>query len=193
MNDTNNLPEAVEVAPAELLHAQLLLGVATAKRRPTADAPEVLAASKALIAVCDAVRAALAQPAAAPVVERADSATPVVERSAGNVSDNAAPVAPARWYCVTNYGGATLCTGRDDAAEVAAEQDIAIPRHGPHRAVMLAEVRPARVPLTDAQIDQIKAQPGCWEHVGQRIEFRYRPFARAIEAHHGITAQGEPK
>ncbi len=113
MNDTNNLPEAVEVALAELLHAQLLLGVATAKRRPTADAPEVLAASKALIAVCDAVRAALAQPAApdrwnegfkygqwlakhsTPVVERADSATPVVERSAGNVSDNAATVAPA--------------------------------------------------------------------------------------------------
>ena len=118
-----------------------------------------------LLPAADALRAALAQqPAApdrwnegfkhgqwlakhsAPVVERADSATPVVERSAGNVSDNAAPVAPARWYCVTNYGGATLCTGRDDAAEVAAEQDIAIPRHGPHRAVMLAEVRPARVP-----------------------------------------------
>ena len=32
---------------------------------------------------------------AAPVVERADSATPVVERGAGNVSDNAATVAPA--------------------------------------------------------------------------------------------------
>ena len=32
---------------------------------------------------------------AAPVVERADSATPVVERSAGNVSDNAALAAPA--------------------------------------------------------------------------------------------------
>jgi hypothetical protein len=133
-----------------------------------ADAPD---AQRTADAIADALRAALAQPAApdrwnegfkhgqwlakhsAPVVERADSATPVVERSAGNVSDNAAPVAPARWYCVTNYGGATLCTGRDDAAEVAAEQDIAIPRHGPHRAVMLAEVRPARVPLTDAQID----------------------------------------
>lgn len=86
---------------------------------------------------------------AAPVVERADSATPVVERGAGNVSDNAATVAPARWYCVTNYGGATLCTGRDDAAEVAAEQDIAVPPHGPHRAVMLAEVPPARGPLYD--------------------------------------------
>jgi len=86
---------------------------------------------------------------AAPVVERADSATAVVERGAGNVSDNAATVAPARWYCVTNYGGATLCTGRDDAAEVAAEQDIAVPPHGPHRAVMLAEVPPARGPLYD--------------------------------------------
>lgn len=88
---------------------------------------------------------------AAPVVERADSATAVVERRAGNMSDNAAPVAHARWYCVTNYGGATLCTSRDDAAEVAAEQDIAIPRHGPHRAVMMAEVLPARVPLTNKQ------------------------------------------
>lgn len=86
---------------------------------------------------------------AAPVVERADSATPVVERGAGNLSDNAAPVAHARWYCVTNYGGATLCTSRADAAEVAAEQDIAVPPHGPHRAVMLAEVPPARGPLYD--------------------------------------------
>lgn len=86
---------------------------------------------------------------AAPVVERADSATPVVERDAGNLSDNAAPVAHARWYCVTNYGGATLCTSRADAAEVAAEQDIAVPPHGPHRAVMLAEVPPARGPLYD--------------------------------------------
>mgnify|MGYP006350519385 FL=1 len=255
MNDTNNLPEAVEVALAELLHAQLLLGVATAKRRPTADAPEVLAASKALIAVCDAVRAALAQPAApdrwnegfkhgqwlakhsAPVVERADSATPVVERSAGNVSDNAAPVAPARWYCVTNYGGATLCTGRDDAAEVAAEQDIAIPRHGPHRAVMLAEVRPARVPLTDEQAESlIENSDGRWHDGEFRIDgpdlmkllrdaaqpaparvpltgaeiasmqrsanttgvqflqpSTVRWIVRAIEAAHGITAQGEPK
>ena len=44
--------------------------------------------------VIDALRAALARPAD-PVVERADSATPVVERSAGNVSDYAATVAPA--------------------------------------------------------------------------------------------------
>ena len=174
---------------------------------------------------------------AAPVVERADSATPVVERSAGNVSDNAAPVAPARWYCVTNYGGATLCTGRDDAAEVAAEQDIAVPGHGPHRAVMLAEVRPARVPLTDEQAESlIENSDGRWHDGEFRIDgpdlmkllrdaaqpaparvplteaeiasmqrkanttgvqflqsSTVRWIVRAIEAAHGITAQGEPK
>lgn len=209
-----------------------------------------------LLPAADALRAALAQqPAApdrwnegfkhgqwlakhsAPVVERADSATPVVERSAGNVSDNAAPVAPARWYCVTNYGGATLCTGRDDAAEVAAEQDIAIPRHGPHRAVMLAEVRPARVPLTDEQAESlIENSDGRWHDGEFRIDgpdlmkllrdaaqpaparvpltgaeiasmqrsanttgvqflqpSTVRWIVRAIEAAHGITAQGEPK
>ena len=143
-----------------------------------------------LLPAADALRAALAQqPAApdrwnegfkhgqwlakhsAPVVERADSATPVVERGAGNVSDNAAPVAHARWYCVTNYGGATLCTSRADAAEVAAEQDIAVPGHGPHRAVMLAEVRPARVPLTDEQAESlIENSDGRWHDGEFRID-----------------------
>ena len=128
----------------------------------------------------------------APVVERADSATPVVERGAWDASDNAAPVAPARWYCVTNYGGATLCTGRDDAAEVAAEQDIAIPRHGPHRAVMLAEVPPARVPLTEAEIASMQRKANT-----TGVQFlqssTVRWIVRAIEAAHGITAQGELK
>lgn len=153
MNDTDELRAAAQQALVALVHH-------TEQTRPiqrTADAIEAL-------------RAALAQPAA-PVVERADSATPVVERSAGNVSDNAAPVAPARWYCVTNYGGATLCTGRDDAAEVAAEQDIAIPRHGPHRAVMLAEVRPAPVPLTDEQAESlIENSDGRWHDGEFRID-----------------------
>ena len=166
-----------------------------------------------------ALRAALAQPAApdrwnegfkhgqwlakhsAPVVERADSATPVVERDAGNLSDNAAPVAHARWYCVTNYGGATLCTSRADAAEVAAEQDIAIPRHGPHRAVMMAEVLPARVPLTDerlnaAGLDYALADSfsGKAEWVAQDIADAFKAGARAAERYYAATpAQGEPK
>lgn len=131
---------------------------------------------------------------AAPVVERADSATAVVERRAGNVSHNAAPVAHARWYCVTNYGGATLCTSRDDAAEVAAEQDIAVPRHGPHRAVMLAEVQPAQVPLHEDVLYLMadECETPAWGEWYSDLDALPR-FARAIEAHHGITAQGEPK
>ncbi len=96
MNDTDELRAAAQQALVALVHH-------TEQTRPiqrTADAIEAL-------------RAALAQPTApdrwnegfkhgqwlakhsAPVVERADSAPPVVERVAGNVSDNAAPVAPA--------------------------------------------------------------------------------------------------
>jgi hypothetical protein len=110
------------------------------------------------------------------------------------VSDNAATVAPARWYCVTNYGGATLCTGRDDAAEVAAEQDIAVPPHGPHRAVMLAEVPPARGPLYEDVLYLMadECETPAWGEWYSDLDALLR-FARAIEAHHGITAQGEPK
>lgn len=64
MSTTEALPEMIEAALAELLHAQVMLGMATARCMPTPDMPEVLAASKALTSVCDAIRAALAQPAA---------------------------------------------------------------------------------------------------------------------------------
>ena len=82
-----------------------------------------------LLPAADALRAALAQqPAApdrwnegfkhgqwlakhsAPVVERADSATPVVERGAGNLSDNAAlaaPAVPVAWHCPNDPDSAT--------------------------------------------------------------------------------------
>lgn len=182
----------------------------TAKAAATLEADAMHRAGQITLTQAKArVRAALAQPAtddrwsegfkhgqwpakhSAPVVERADSATPVVERSAGNVSDNAAPVAPARWYCVTNYGGATLCTSRADAAEVAAEQDIAIPRHGPHRAVMMAEVLPARVPLTDQQLCSMRKENLADDDAPA---WAYEKGVRDAENAHGITlAQGEPK
>lgn len=47
---------------------------------------------------------------AAPVVERADSATAVVERVPGNVSDNAAlaaPAVPVAWHCPNDPDSAT--------------------------------------------------------------------------------------
>ena len=182
----------------------------TAKAAATLEADAMHRAGQITLTQAKArVRAALAQPAtddrwsegfkhgqwlakhSAPVVERADSATPVVERGAGNVSHNAAPVAPARWYCVTNYGGATLCTSRADAAEVAAEQDIAIPRHGPHRAVMMAEVLPARVPLTDQQLCSMRKENLADDDAPA---WAYEKGVRDAENAHGITlAQGEPK
>ena len=202
MNDTDELRAAAQQA---LECLEQLQGGCTDSDDGTVEAITVWCPE-----IIDALRAALAQPAApdrwnegfkhgqwlakhsAPVVERADSATPVVERGDGNVSHNAAPVAPARWYCVTNYGGATLCTSRADAAEVAAEQDIAVPGHGPHRAVMLAEVPPARVPLTEAEIASMQRKANT-----TGVQFlqssTVRWIVRAIEAAHGITAQGEPK
>ena len=182
----------------------------TAKAAATLEADAMHRAGQITLTQAKArVRAALAQPAtddrwsegfkhgqwlakhSAPVVERADSATPVVERGAGNVSHNAAPVAPARWYCVTNYGGATLCTSRADAAEVAAEQDIAVPGHGPHRAVMLAEVLPARVPLTDQQLCSMRKENLADDDAPA---WAYEKGVRDAENAHGITlAQGEPK
>ena len=172
MNDTNNLPEAVEVALAELLHAQLLLGVATAKRRPTADAPEVLAASKALIAVCDAVRAALAQPAAPDRWNEgfkhgqwlAKHSAPVVERGAGNLSDSAAPVAhaepasepapaprlrgaeaPRRTEWGAGMMEALIALGVDETLRLYAHRD-AVPMVD---ALLPAQPAPALVPLKD--------------------------------------------
>ena len=202
MNDTDELRAAAQQA---LECLEQLQGGCTDSDDGTVEAITVWCPE-----IIDALRAALAQPAApdrwnegfkhgqwlakhsAPVVERADSATPVVERGDGNVSHNAAPMAPARWYCVTNYGGATLCTSRADAAEVAAEQDIAVPGHGPHRAVMLAEVPPARVPLTEAEIASMQRKANT-----TGVQFlqssTVRWIVRAIEAAHGITAQGEPK
>lgn len=48
--------------------------------------------------------------------------------------------------------------------------------------------QPAGRALTDEQIDHIRSRQECWEHVGERIEFRHLPFARAIERAHGIGA-----
>ena len=96
---------------------------------------------------------ALARPAA-PVVERADSATPVVERSAGDVSDNAATVAPAE--------------PASDPPLVAPQAWQALADTA-NRTLERAERREARNAASERRV------------------------ARAIEAAHGITAQGEPK
>ena len=149
-----------------------------------------------------AARAALGQPAV-PVVERADSATSVVERGAGNVSDNASTVAHAepasepalaprlRWVEAprrTEWGAgmmeALIAFGVDETLRLYAHRD-AVPMVD---ALLSAQPAPARVPLTEAEIDEIfdADPPGASRTAQRRV-------ARAIEAAHGITAQGEPK
>lgn len=169
--------------------------------------------------------AALAQPAApdrwnegfkhgqwlakhsAPVVERADSATPVVERGAGNLSDNAAPVAHAepasepapaprlRWAEAprrTEWGAgmmeALIALGADETLLLYAHRD-AVPLVD---ALLSAQPAPARVPLTEAEIASMQREANT-----TGVQFlqpsTVRWIVRAIEAAHGITAQGEPK
>lgn len=101
---------------------------------------------------------------AAPVVERADSATPVVERGARNLSDNAAPVAHAepasepapaprlRWAEAprrTEWGAgmmeALIALGVDETLRLYAHRD-AVPMVD---ALLSAQPAPARVPLYD--------------------------------------------
>jgi len=216
------------------------------------------------------LRAALTQPAApdrwnegfkhgqwlakhsAPVVERADSATPVVERGAGNVSDNAAPVAHAepasepapaprlRWAEAprrTEWGAgmmeALIALGADETLLLYAHRD-AVPMVD---ALLPAQPAPALVPLTDEQAESlIENSDGRWHDGEFRIDgpdlmkllrdaaqpaparvpltgaeiasmqrsanttgvqflqpSTVRWIVRAIEAAHGITAQGEPK
>lgn len=144
---------------------------------------------------------------AAPVVERADSATPVVERGAGNLSDNAAPVAHAepasepapaprlRWAEAprrTEWGAgmmeALIALGVDETLRLYAHRD-AVPMVD---ALLSAQPAPARVPLTEAEIASMQREANT-----TGVQFlqpsTVRWIVRAIEAAHGITAQGEPK
>ena len=101
---------------------------------------------------------------AAPVVERADSATAVVERSAGGVSDYATTVATAepagepaprlRWVEAprrTEWGAgmmeALIALGADETLLLYAHRD-AVPLVD---ALLSAQPAPARVPLTNKQ------------------------------------------
>jgi hypothetical protein len=49
------------------------------------------------------------------------------------------PGAEARWYCLSREGMATLCTGEEDAKEVAAESWVLYPQNGPYRAVQMVD------------------------------------------------------
>jgi hypothetical protein len=46
----------------------------------------------------------------------------------------------ARWYCVANYGGATLCVDEGDARREAKTNDQLHPHNAPHVAVRMAPI-----------------------------------------------------
>lgn len=51
---------------------------------------------------------------------------------------------PARWYCVSRDGIATLCKDREDAEVNASHCDLAWPAGGPHRVVLMGDVAAER-------------------------------------------------
>ena len=135
---------------------------------------------------------------AAPVVERADSATGVVECGSLNVSDNAQPAAsgePVATVRRAHAGGRVRNIGFQvcNLLPGANVQDGAMLYAAPQPA-------PARVPLADEQIKRAVeagwlAALKCHAEAGMAgwSAEREAYIANAIEAAHGITAQGEPK
>ena len=216
MNDTDELRAAAQQA---LECLEQLQGGCTDSDDGTVEAITVWCPE-----IIDALRAALAQPAAAPdrwnegfkhgqwlakhsapVVECADSATPFVERSAGNVSDNAATVAPAEPASkpvarLLVWHGPKHLPVPPPAARTYAEfsEDSAGPQkqgaywHNGTPLYAAPQPAPARVPLTEAEIASMQRKANT-----TGVQFlqssTVRWIVRAIEAHYGITAQGEPK
>ena len=168
MSNTDELRAAAQQALVALVHH-------TEQTRPVRRSADAI----------EALRAALAQPAA-PVVERADSATPVVERGAGNLSDNAAPVAHAepasepapaprlRWAEAprrTEWGAgmmeALIALGVDETLRLYAHRDD-VPMVD---ALLPAQPAPALVPLTDEQAESlIENSDGRWHDGEFRID-----------------------
>jgi hypothetical protein len=167
--ETNTTPQWREdtMSNTAELCARLLEHAAIHDRETSPYSPEQAAWAADL-------RDAAALIQAAPVVERADSATPVVERGAGNLSDNAAPVAHAepasepapaprlRWAEAprrTEWGAgmmeALIALGADETLLLYAHRD-AVPLVD---ALLSAQPAPARVPLTAAPTAQQEPKP----------------------------------
>lgn len=103
---------------------------------------------------------------------------PTAEPSAPAAQPAAAP-APARWYCLSRIGMATLCLDEADANRTAATEDDLHPRNGPHRAVRMVEAasQPATAPAVPAGwrefVARVAAQkpekPDYWSSCGQCV------------------------
>jgi rhamnose utilization protein RhaD (predicted bifunctional aldolase and dehydrogenase) len=59
-------------------------------------------------------------------------------QAALRLNDQLGPT-PARWYVLDRHGMATLCADEDDARKLCADADELLVKHGPHRAMQLAD------------------------------------------------------
>lgn len=86
------------------------------------------------------------------VPDEADVLAVVHAEASEPAAQPATAPAPARWYCLSRIGMATLCLDEADAKRTAVCEDDMHPLNGPHRAVRMVEVasQPATAPVVPA-------------------------------------------
>lgn len=75
----------------------------------------------------------------------------------------------ARWYCVNNFGMATLAVDKEDAEKTARDSDTLFPRHAPHRAVQLVELTPERAAAAELLASLRECVEDTQEVISQHI------------------------
>jgi hypothetical protein len=95
-----------------------------------------------------------------------------------------------RWYCVNNFGMATLCADESDARAVAADSDAAFPQSRPHAATQLAPLSPpAPSAEVAALVDEVDRIAGFLVGYGDAAEFAARQLRAALAPFNRPTGQ----
>lgn len=89
---------------------------------------------------------------------------------------------PARWYCVSADGIATLCKDEEDARANARHCDLAWPKGAPHRAVLLGDVDAERERCARVCDDEARARTEAGNTHPEDSDSRGRCFAAARAA-----------
>lgn len=82
------------------------------------------------------------------------------------------PPLPARWYCVSRDGLATLCASEQNAIEMAADCARDYPRQAPYRAVLMCDVAAERERHADALRCALEALDYCIEDSAELLNER---------------------
>lgn len=100
---------------------------------------------------------------------------------------DATPATPARWYCVSRDGVATLCVDEEDARANARHCDRAWPASGPHRAAQLADLELLAKHETDCA-EASKAEAAALRALVQAIADKRHTYGWGPEADAAIDA-----